>query len=491
VAELGGNSDDAYKPWVNKSQAMARMRQGLPAVSAEPSKGRTFKRKKTYSTIMMVHNMLKNATMEGLEAFKEPVNADGSRPDPFTWRGLDLALDMASPNVSMDTFLNLKIRLNFNSNWDLSHGAHNDGAKKVLKENGLWPHVAIMSSAQNLWYGCMLSPPRLKQAQQTTQEYLQTADPNTDPWFLVHMPYIISQLQLGLSPADPGTPEVVWQRLQGMQDLHAKGKKVNLGDYMAPITAARTDIKSFSLKSLILGVCCYRLGLKTVPRRKADPKAKAKAKAAPTALAITDDDHLAIVPVGVAKDDTDVTTRKAAFHMQGSAVKGNQLERAFQAYSNFANHFKQRIICNCLGYMELWQGKMNQELRSCDAVVDWELKMLRGEIYDHLRMTCVVMSSPRLFAEMGVEVDWSAQASIATDDARVEESDQYAQLIWGVCSSTICARAERLLLMTEGYPRVLVKCLDPDMREECIANFRQDIEQYAVLLNVERPWVDV
>ena len=61
---------------------------------------------------MLLNNMLRQATAEGLAAFKVKQNVDGSWPCPFEWRSLNLTPDMELDMLCQDHLLIYEIKLN-------------------------------------------------------------------------------------------------------------------------------------------------------------------------------------------------------------------------------------------------------------------------------------------------------------------------------------------------------------------------------------------
>ena len=62
-------------------------------------------------------------------------------------------------------------------------------------------------ASQNVMYGSVLSPPRIKQLKETTAEFFKLAD-HTHPWFVHHIPDLCRYTYPHLDVADPETPKV-------------------------------------------------------------------------------------------------------------------------------------------------------------------------------------------------------------------------------------------------------------------------------------------
>ena len=179
----GGEAEElAIVEWKGMSTRLAKAKEGETEGVQEVVKQR--RRKKAMSNAMCRHNVLRVNTGVGLERYVYEQLPDGSwPPDPWSWNALDGAQDQSSDNVAEDFFLCYKAHVNFNGNYDLAHGGHNDALKQSLKECSLLSFMILMVSAMNCYFGSMLSPPRIKMMRETVLEYMRLADPLTDSWF--------------------------------------------------------------------------------------------------------------------------------------------------------------------------------------------------------------------------------------------------------------------------------------------------------------------
>lgn len=212
-AELGGPeaAKAARESWARQALFMAKRKKGIDTGNEKAEPCRKRRRVKTLQTILSVNNMLEQCCGVGLDHFVPKKGANGKLPSPFDWPHANLATDQGSDNICMDHFWGYQLQANVHTDWDTTHGAHNDTCKDALKQCGLWRHTLSMMSAMNAAYGSTMSPPRLQQIRDATVEYMQTADPTTDPWFQFWLPHIIKQQGGDLQLCSEGAATQVWQ----------------------------------------------------------------------------------------------------------------------------------------------------------------------------------------------------------------------------------------------------------------------------------------
>ena len=104
-------------------------------------------------------------------------------------------------------FLAYMLGLCISFNWDPAHLFKNAG-KGILKRSKNWKFIVLMTAANNVVYGSLLSPARLKQIEQTVNDYLSHTKPLECPLFLSALPYIVEQLELEVSMTSAGVEQV-------------------------------------------------------------------------------------------------------------------------------------------------------------------------------------------------------------------------------------------------------------------------------------------
>ena len=188
---------------------MAQKREGMVLAKEERSaKAKKRRRVKTFQAISMKNNMVRHLGLPGLSHFK----VEGCRR---AFVGVTVQVE-SSPRVSRHgTRYGLHVWLfgiqphaGYLFSSDLSHGSHN-AAKNTIRSVGLYRHEMVYGSAQNVSYGPALSPARLQQTREIVDEWFRTGDPNTDAWFLLHLPHLIKQMQLQHKVTDEGCAEVL------------------------------------------------------------------------------------------------------------------------------------------------------------------------------------------------------------------------------------------------------------------------------------------
>lgn len=152
-------------------------------------------------------NILSMSTGRGLDQFVVAATSEGELPCPFMWPHLAIACDQGADNVCALSYLQFASGVNVTEQYDPSHGAWND-ARAAMREVGLWPHMILQICAMNALYGSRFSPPRLQQLREASFEYLQRTNPHECPLFAANLESLLAELDLDMSPMDPGAVEV-------------------------------------------------------------------------------------------------------------------------------------------------------------------------------------------------------------------------------------------------------------------------------------------
>jgi hypothetical protein len=134
----------------------------------------------------------------------------------------------------------------------------------------------------------------------------------------------------------------------------------------------------------------------------------------------------------------------------------NQLHTASLVYGDLGSFFKQNIIIAASSATEAWSGQQNAYLREASASVEWETNMLRGGWQEHMLETVKSISVASKYGSMGIECSWPKLQSLTLHDPRVVSSDDHAALLWDLCFLLVRHRRQRLLHLTDGYPRRLL-----------------------------------
>ena len=113
------------KSWQNWSGSFAELKLGklaTPTKKKTDTAGPKTPPTKTYQLAMELNNMLLGINHK-LADYIIRVNADGActEPDPFKWKGLNLALDRGSDCVCLDRYSRYKKNANVSTDDDPSH----------------------------------------------------------------------------------------------------------------------------------------------------------------------------------------------------------------------------------------------------------------------------------------------------------------------------------------------------------------------------------
>lgn len=204
--EGGEALEEEKKTWQTTSRNFAKRKYGsLKARGIKPPRKK--RRVKAMLTGFLLNNMVRQYTGKTLLHYKIVKGKDGKYPDPFTWPSINLSPDMGPDEVCFDSWAVYCASLNSNADYDLCHGLKNAG-KGTLKHCGQWPFVVLMTSAQNVVYGSLLSPARLQQIREAWESYFTTANKD-DEVFQFFLPMLVKQLPIEVSMADQDCDEVI------------------------------------------------------------------------------------------------------------------------------------------------------------------------------------------------------------------------------------------------------------------------------------------
>ena len=422
--------------------------------------------------MVSMHNMLLQSTGFGLDHYHIAKTAAGKLPDPFSWPHLNLSTDMGADNVAMDHYLAYQGHFNNHTDWDLSHGAHNDVCKDALKHTGLWRHMLSMLSAMNCAYGSTMSPPRLQQVRDAVSEYMTFANPATDAWFQLWLPHIIDQLGLSFSPADDSAAEQVWENLRDSPMLWYKSAKTNVSKYFLAVKRSREDSRLHAVKACLYGYACFQLGLK-----------KTTASVAPSSGAASSSSGSAAAPA------EGMLLKQAAKSTEEQTWKGeNQLHTASIVYADMESYYKQNIIIAASAATETWYSEQNKLLRSAGSAIEWETRMMNGELQVHVLEAVRSLNNTEKYPKQGVECEWSRIDAMSASSPRVCMSDDHCELLWDLVFTLVCNREARLMPIAPGYPRQFTLLLDNDSRPGIIRQFKADYENCYLPDKLGKPW---
>ncbi|CAK0866508.1 unnamed protein product, partial [Prorocentrum cordatum] len=452
--------------WKKRSLRMANEQAGIQT-SGKDEPVRKRRRMKTYHAMLTVHNMLLQTTGKGIERFHIK-QVDGKYTDPFQWAHLNLSTDQGPDNVCMQNYLTAK-GFNVHTDWDLSHGAHNDVCKDSFKQRGLWRHSLRVMSAMNCACGGTLSPPRLQQIREAAAEYMSTVNCRTDPWFQFWMPHIVKQQKLDIDISADDASEKVWRVLQTAPILWWKGAKANFAKYFLFSKKSEEDLSLFAVKACLYGYVCAQFGYKA-KKAPAGPAASAASSSGPA--------------IGA-----DATVKQAAKATTEDTLKGeNQLHGAAMLYADVQAFHTQCIIAHVTKPARKWHSDQNTTLREGGAAIPWETRMLNGEPWEHLEDTVKVIGINTNYNDMGIESEWPPTKGISVDSPRISQSDDFARMLWDLCFSIVGHRRARLLQLSDGYPRQFTLLLNEGSRAAVLKRFKDDFTNHLAVCKVDAAW---
>ncbi len=122
-------------------------------------------------------------------------------------------------------------------------------------------------------------------------------------------------------------------------------------------------------------------------------------------------------------------------------------------YADFEAYHKQRIIIAVCEPVERWSGEQNAFLRRGDAGLLWETEILKGKLQDHVREVIQATRTLSGYEGMGIETDGPQIPAISAQHPRVLSSDDHCNLLWDLGFAVAKNRRQRLLQLSDGYPR--------------------------------------
>ena len=106
-----------------------------------------------------------------------------------------------------------------------------------------------------------------------------------------------------------------------------------------------------------------------------------------------------------------------------------QVDRAAVLFGNIENMYKQTLIVNVLTHTADMHSDQNKTLRTADAAIDYELRMMQGGMDKTMQLTMAQLSDVKAYPSMGIEKDW-APLSISLTNPRVIASNEFLALLF-------------------------------------------------------------
>lgn len=261
--------------------------------------------------------------------------------------------------------------------------------------------------------------------------------------------------------------------------LNSKGEKINLGKYHHATFNGRRTLHLFSLRGFFFGLAAEKLGHKGFRTGRA-PKA-------PLAT-----------PSGAATSSGDGEVQaRATLKQTGAEPLGietqNQLDRAAVTFGDITNLHKATIAVSVLSHTAEWHSEQAKELRSAGATIEYELRMMKGAIHYHSRLTMFQALHTKRYESCGIETVWRQSGDLFENHPRVLYSDDMCCKLWDMCVAAVLQHSARNLVFTNGLPRRQTLLCDPDrtIAEGFIQEFRQDCLNYDALSALDYEWAQV
>ena len=214
-------------------------------------------RSKAYTTGLAIDNALRTTTGAGFEQFLPPPAEFAA---PAEWKFLSMAPDQGPDVVALTQWLLHKQRINLEVTWDLNHGSWND-IKLMYRDAGLWPHILLMTAAQNVGFGSELSPNRMKQIRQCFADYQCICNPRTCPVFQHFLPLILAEQKSLVRLSYEGQAEdEVWNNMRNDPVLTNMGERVNLGRCLGSVRRTALDLPCWSKRAWVYTVAAMMMG---------------------------------------------------------------------------------------------------------------------------------------------------------------------------------------------------------------------------------------
>jgi hypothetical protein len=259
--------------------------------------------------------------------------------------------------------------------------------------------------------------------------------------------------------------------------LLSKGDKINMGKYQQFVTNGKKTIGLFALKGLLYGFACHMGGHKV----QAPPKP-------PCATTVGAASSSSSVPHGAYEVEGKATLKQIGISHDVVAPTGaNQMIKAAGIYNDISRYYKHNMVISVLSATAKFHSEQNVELRSADAVVPWELEMLKGKVHKHVRLTMYMTIAVKYYDNYGIECGWRP-TKVCIASARVQCSDCYVDMLWGLCFALFRQHSARNLTFTHGYPRRFQLLLDETSRADFIVELEKDIQYSTEFADIESPW---
>jgi hypothetical protein len=262
--------------------------------------------------------------------------------------------------------------------------------------------------------------------------------------------------------------------------LFSKQEKTNMGKYQQFVRTGKKSLPLFALKGLLYRYACHVLGVKY-------KLADAKPAPAVAALGAAADAPMPVVAAAAAIDRPTLK-QQAVTTADVSPIVENQLQKAAGIYSDMTRYHKHNLIVSVMHATMVFHSEQNKQLRSCTGGAEWELRMLKGAIHDHTRLTMYTTQALKYYNDFGIELGWRPVDAICINHPRVKFSDDQAAMLWDLCFAVTRGHVGRNLVFTHGYPKRFALLTDDSTRDAALALLKKDRLFDELVQTMEDDW---
>lgn len=261
--------------------------------------------------------------------------------------------------------------------------------------------------------------------------------------------------------------------------LHSKGEKINLGKYRHATFNGRRTLHLFSLRGFFSGLAAEKLGYKGFRTGKAPKQALVPSLAAARSS-------------GDGEVQASATLKQTGAEPSGIQTQ-NQLGRAAVTFGDITNLHKASIAVSVLSHTAEWHSEQAKELRSAGATIDYELRMMKGRIHYHSRLTLSQALHTKRYESCGIETSWRRCDDLGQAHPRVLYSEDMCAKLWDMCVAAVLQHCGRNLVFTIGLPRRATLLCDDNQNvvQGFIDEFKEDCAIWDALRDVEYEWAQV
>jgi len=255
--------------------------------------------------------------------------------------------------------------------------------------------------------------------------------------------------------------------------------KISLGKYQQVTYNAGRTLHHFAVRGFFFGVAAAKFDLKGFVSGASEKKS-------------------AVVLPAIADGDADGGAH-STLKQQNAAVQHtgvntvNQLDKAACTFTDVANYNKAYIAYSILAHIAHVHSKQVKLLRTVDAVIPFELKMMKGsEIYEHARLMMMQAVYLKCYEDCGIHTSWRPVEGMYEDHPCILYSDDKAEMLLGMALAGVLQHEIRSLCFTVGLPRrTTLLCDESDeVANAFLVELRTAYEHHLKLQDIDETWAN-